>query len=68
MSTCPRCNSADRRTDTVFGFGAGRPVVQADDASSSGKAEIKAVACLNCGHVELTANVAELRCIGPDAA
>ena len=68
MSTCPRCNSTDRRAGTFFGVGAGRSVSQADDATSSDKAEIKAVACLDCGHVALTANVAALRCIGSDAA
>jgi hypothetical protein len=68
MSTRPRCTSADRRAGPFFGFGAGRSVVQADDATWNRKAEIKSLACLDCGHVEVTASVAALRCIGPDAA
>jgi hypothetical protein len=43
-------------------------VFQADDATWNGTAEIKALACLDCGHVEVTADVAALRCMCPDAA
>jgi hypothetical protein len=68
MSTRPRCTSTDRRAGPFFGLGAGRSVVQADDAAWNGKAQIKALACLDCGHVEVTASVTALGCIGPDAA